>query len=148
MLCSHKLRLRRLAQRVHLLLGGDDKALRTGSRFSLIYSVNRLHLWAAPAQTILRLYRLLKPGGTLVINDLRRDADPYITEYIIREMSDAPPEAGRFPLYTFLTALRSAYTSAEVASLLGDTGLAQQQLSVDCGDAMTVTIKLRKGSRT
>lgn len=110
--------------------------------FELVYSVNCLHEWETPLSMLQELWGLVREGGLLVINDLKRDADPFITEYIIREMAAVETEEGRFHLQSFLKSLQSAWSVAEVRHLLEDAQLGRFELVAD--DAMTLTLRLRK----
>lgn len=110
--------------------------------FELAYSINVLHEWDTPEQMLRRLFGYVRPGGNLVINDLRRDSNPYITEYVIREMAGDETLAGLHHLSTFLSSLRSAYTAAELALLLERARLGEFSLSDD--EPMTLTATIRK----
>lgn len=112
------------------------------SPYELVYSVNCLHEWADPEAALMRCYALVAEGGHLVINDLRRDADPYITEYVIREMAEDRSEEGQRQLQLFLRSLRSAYSIAEVEEMLSRLGLPCTEL--DRQEAMTLTVRVRK----
>jgi SAM-dependent methyltransferase len=110
--------------------------------FELAYSINLLHEWEEPTATLGMLHNSLKSGGALVINDLRRDSNPYITEYIIREMAEDSTETGRHHLSTFLASLQSAYTLNEFEEVLHCSGF--KKFSLIDGEAMTVTAIIHK----
>ncbi|MCA1604035.1 MAG: class I SAM-dependent methyltransferase [Acidobacteria bacterium] len=111
-------------------------------RFELVFAVNSLHEWQRPGEVLPALYRLACDGGSVVLNDLRRDADPFITEYVLREMAaDTTPE-GRYRARTFVRSLAAAYSAEEVRRLLADADF--PQVEVDDGDAMTLTLRIRK----
>jgi len=110
--------------------------------FELVYSVNTMHEWNAPELILRRLFGCVKPGGGLLINDLRRDANPFITEYVIREMAADETETGRHHLRTFLSSLQSAYSPSEVASILESA--CPGEISIENDEPMTVTAVVRK----
>jgi len=110
--------------------------------FELVYSVNVLHEWNNPEGKLRQLFESVKPGGTLVINDLRRDANPFITEYVIREMAGDETLVGRHHLNTFLSSLRSAYVPSELALILEKEHLGEFYVAEE--EPMTVTAVVRK----
>lgn len=110
--------------------------------FEVVFSVNCLHEWERPAEVLREAYALLRPGGVLAANDLRRDADPFITEYVLREMAAEESDEGRFRLDVFLRSLRSAWSAEELREAVEGAGLGA--VEVDTGEAMTVTLWIRK----
>ncbi|AEY93758.1 methyltransferase type 11 [Streptomyces hygroscopicus subsp. jinggangensis 5008] len=100
-------------------------------RFAAVYSANAFAAWPDPAAVLRRLARLLLPGGQVLVSDLRRDPDPFILEYSLREMADDTSEAGRYRLRTFLTSLRGAYTLTEARALLTAAGLNDWRAEAD-----------------
>jgi SAM-dependent methyltransferase len=110
--------------------------------FELIYSVNALHEWEDPIALLRSAWEHLKEGGWIILNDLRRDSDPFITEYVIREMAADQMAEGRFRLQVFLRALESAYTCEEATELLQASGLGP--FFVDAEEPMTFTIRIGK----
>jgi SAM-dependent methyltransferase len=111
--------------------------------FDLIYSVNTLHEWENPALALRQLFHSLKPGGSLVINDLRRDGDPFITEYVIRELAADSTETGQYYLTTFLASLCSAYSARELRLVIEESGL--EDPIMDTQEPITITATIRKG---
>jgi SAM-dependent methyltransferase len=111
--------------------------------FELVFSVNSLHEWERPDEVLRQLSELARDGGSVVVNDLRRDADPFITEYVLRELAADTTAEGRYRTRTFVHALAAAYSTAEVRRLLTEAGL--RHAEIDDGDAMTVTLRIRKG---
>lgn len=109
--------------------------------FELVYSVNSLHEWEAPAAVLLDLHALTRPGGALVVNDLRRDADPFITEYVLREMEEEGSEEGSYGARAFARSLRAAYSAGELREILEISGLGYE---LEDAEAMTLTVWIRK----
>lgn len=110
-------------------------------KFELVYCVNTLHTWNSPVPKLGELRGYLRSGGVLVINDLRRDANPFITEYVIREMAADETDKGQHHLSTFLLSLRSSYSASEVALLLEEAGC--DRFSLDEDEPMTITAVVR-----
>jgi len=123
-------------------LRGDLPTSLNDNSFELIYSVNTLHEWRAPVPVLRSAYRLLRKGGSLFLNDLKRDCDQFIAEYIVREMAAVDTREGRFQLCAFLHSLASSYETNEVADLLEEAGLGV--FSIERGEPMTFTARLRK----
>ena len=110
--------------------------------FELIYSVNSLHEWEDPIALLRNAWEHLREDGWIILNDLRRDSDPFITEYVIREMAADQTVEGRFRLQVFLRTLESAYTCEEATELLQASGLSP--FFVDADEPMTLTIRIGK----
>ncbi|TMU99992.1 class I SAM-dependent methyltransferase [Streptomyces sp. DASNCL29] len=119
----------------------DDAAWR-GRRFGTVYSANAFNTWPDPAGALGRLAALTAPGGRVLVNDLRRDPDPFILEYSLREMADDTSEEGRYRLRTYLTSLQGAYTRAEVRALLRHAGLTSWTAAPD--GPMALTLRFRR----
>ena len=141
-LYQEKIRQDGLERHCRLTARQDGRLPFADGFFTLSYSVNSLHEWDDPVFVLAELHRVTRPGGLLLVNDLKRDADPYITEYVIREMLDDETADGRSWLDTFLQSLRSAYSLAEMVRLLEDSGLGG--FEAETGEAMTATLRIRK----
>lgn len=112
-------------------------------RYGVVYSVNALHTWADPAAVLARPTRLLAPGGVLLVSDLRRDADPFITEYVLRELAQEPGPEGEYRARTFAESLASALTVDELtAALAAWPGPHPPRRQVAPDGAMAVTIRI------
>jgi SAM-dependent methyltransferase len=110
--------------------------------FELIYSVNSLHEWKDPIALLRAAWNHLRGGGLIIVNDLKRDSDPFITEYVIREMAADQTAEGRFRLQVFLRAIESSYTCEEATSMLQASGLGS--FFVETDEPMTLTIRIGK----
>lgn len=123
-----------LRARLHTAPGGvpDPEAPDwRGRRFAVVFSANAFNGWPDPAGALRRLAALRGPGGLVVVNDLRRDPDPFILEYSLRDMADDTSEEGRYRLTTYLASLRGAYTLAEAGRLPASAGPGEWQVAAD-----------------
>jgi SAM-dependent methyltransferase len=110
--------------------------------FALVYSEGRLRRWRRPLAVVAELLRVTREGGALVLHDLRRDADPFVTEMLVRELAAQPGDDSRFLLRHLVASLESAYAADEVASFLREGGFPPFEL--DDHNEMTLTVTLRK----
>lgn len=108
--------------------------------FRLVICINSLHSWDRPEGLFLEAHRLVTAGGQAVVNDLRRDADPFLAEYVLRELAGGPGRGARFGARAFARSLRSSYTPGEVRAALDRCGL--EAARVD-DDPMTLTAWIR-----
>ncbi|MFI6443632.1 class I SAM-dependent methyltransferase [Kitasatospora sp. NPDC050543] len=107
-------------------------------RYALVYGVHLLGGDGDPLPLLRESARALAPGGRLLVNDLRRDPDPFILEYTLREMAaDDSPEGG-YRLRTYLHSLNGAWTSAELRERLDAGGLAHWPVTAEGPMALTV----------
>jgi 2-polyprenyl-3-methyl-5-hydroxy-6-metoxy-1,4-benzoquinol methylase len=141
-LYERKLRRQGLDSRCRLHVCPDvDLSLPPG-RFQVVYSVNVLHEWERPAAVLARLYELVRDDGVVVVNDLRRDADPFIAEYVLRELIGEGTAEGRYRARTFVRSLVAAYSTAELHRFLEQARFRRSEVIQD--DAMTATIRIWK----
>ena len=87
--------------------------------------------FSEPAKAITEMYRVLRPKGVAVISDLRRDASPEDIEQEIKGMG-----LGRINEFlvrwTFKNILlKSAYSVAEMKSMIAKTPLGKGRIEVD-----------------
>lgn len=147
-LLERRLAARRLIGRCRVWVAAVDAPSRAeaplANRFRAVYSVNCLHEWDDPAYRLQRLLALVEPGGTLLVNDLRRDANPFITEYLLRDMAAVDSDEGRRHLQIFLRSLRSAYTADELDRQLRSAGVPGFRFEED--GPMTLTLRIDKGA--
>jgi SAM-dependent methyltransferase len=122
---------------------GDHLPFQSGS-FQVVVSVNFLHEWDRPDRLLVEIYRLLAPGGVAVVNDLRRDAEPFLVEYVLRELAGGHGRRAEVGARAFARSLRSAYTPAEIREALTRDGPSGAR--VEDEDPMTLTVWLTKGS--
>lgn len=108
--------------------------------FQIVYSINSLHRMINPQEVILEMYRVLRPSGKIIINDLRRDLVEDFAYYRIRELEGLPN--GEWMIKKFLKAWQSAFTLQEVNQLLMD--LDGIDFSVIKDGVMALSIEINK----
>jgi SAM-dependent methyltransferase len=118
----------------------DDAEAEPMAPFPLVVSVNHLHRAADAAALLVRLRRLAGARGTVVVNDVRRDADPFIVEWVLRDMEKDRSPQGVFALRCFVTALRSAFTLDDLRALSAAAGLAAATVAPE--GPITATLRL------
>ena len=82
--------------KVKIHLGDFDEVPFDDNCFDLIFSVNTIYFWKNPKTTISKIYRILKPGGKLVIGfhdknemekmPLNRDVFQYYSTHDVTEL--------------------------------------------------------------
>jgi SAM-dependent methyltransferase len=128
------------AQQVLFRAAGTPLPLR-GSSFRVVLSANFLHEWDRPGLLFSEVHRLLAPGGLAVVNDLRRDAEPFLIEFVLRELAGGPARVAGVGARAFARSLASAYTPAEVREALDRAGTAGARVEEQ---PMTLTVWIRK----
>lgn len=113
--------------------------------FDAVVSTNVLHTWQSPERIIREMYRVARAGGHLFINDLRRDAEETIAEYMIREMKEDKTHFGQYSLSKFIQSWRAAYTIDEIRAMIENVGITWVEIEED--GAMTCTVIITKETR-
>lgn len=121
-------------------LGGDESMPFRDASFGAALAVNALHAWNDPVAVLREMRRVVRPDGVLLLSDLRRNADEFIAEYVIREMRADTSPLGVFGLRKFVAAWRASYTPDEVEALLRAAGLVDFEVEEEGAMALTVTV--------
>ncbi|MGH3900177.1 MAG: methyltransferase [Pseudonocardiaceae bacterium] len=112
-------------------------------RFDVIYCLNIMHRWRDTIVALEHLATLLTIGGTLLASDLRRDPDPFITEYVLRELAADTSRDGKAWLTTFIESLWSSHTVAQLSDELATSQITDWDVYPDGPMALTVRISRR-----
>jgi len=127
-----------LPHRIELLRDDVHHMQLPDSFADLIVSRSTLHHWANPVDALREIYRVLKPGGTVLIVDVRRDAP----EDAVKQFNQLREKAGLGASF-----LDEKYTAPEVRAFAEKAGL-QSCCSVDVGtdgiSALGLSLRMRK----
>lgn len=113
------------SDRVEYHLGnGDHLPFETGY-FDAVFTNGSLHEWCNPCGTFNEIWRVLKPGGTYYISDLRRDMNFFVRSFL---WLGTKPTAIRPGLKTSIDA---AYTPAELRDLAAGSNLSDSYIEAN-----------------
>jgi ubiquinone/menaquinone biosynthesis C-methylase UbiE len=99
--------------------------------FHFVFCQAAFKNFSQPMEALAEMHRVLLPGGTAVIADLRRDASPSDIDREVDEMGLNPINRW-FTKQTFRTMLlKNAYTTGEMESFAGQTPFRQFKVEVD-----------------
>lgn len=97
--------------------------------FSLIYSINTLHRMKHPIEIIREMYRVLRPGGVIILSDLRRDLIEDFADYRIKELKST--KNADWMIRNFINSWGASYTLAETGRLMEEAGILHYKVSED-----------------
>ena len=83
--------------------------------FDVVFSFCSIARWRRPDKTIAECARVCRPGGTVIIYDLARDADEGMISFVLQYSAGDAKQ--------FMSALRRGYTVDEMIALLAQQGL-------------------------
>lgn len=96
--------------------------------FDFIFCQAAFKNFSRPVQAIAEMYRVLRPGGTALLVDLRRDASPAGIEQEIKGMGLGPVNEA-LTRWTFrLMLLKSAYSVTEIEAFISQTRFARYEV--------------------
>jgi ubiquinone/menaquinone biosynthesis C-methylase UbiE len=102
----------RFSERATYVQGTGAKLPFPDASFDGVITASSLHEWDNPTETLQEIWRVLKPGGRLLVLDFRRDMSPLTKAFL---WLVAKPRAMRAGL---LTSIGAAYTADELSHLL------------------------------
>ncbi len=106
-----------LQNRVQYVKGDARKLPFEDAYFDGVFTNGSMHEWAEPEEVMNEAFRVLKPGGTFFISDLRRDMNPLVKWYL---WFMAKPKESRPGL---ISSINAAYTPGELRVLVDRTAL-------------------------
>ena len=93
------------------------------STFDAVFTNGSLHEWTEPQKTCDEIWRVVKPGGRVLISDLRRDMFAPVRWFLWLNIEPRDMRPG------FTTSVNAAYTPDELKALIRGTKLAGCQVS-------------------
>jgi ubiquinone/menaquinone biosynthesis C-methylase UbiE len=105
------------------------------SLFDFVVSCGSLHHWQNPPEVFDEIHRVLKPGCSALIDDLRRDASPES----MREWTSG--HESRFMRWGARHSFTEAYTAREIEDILEDSAFENFDVKVE---ELNLEIWLRK----
>jgi ubiquinone/menaquinone biosynthesis C-methylase UbiE len=87
----------------------------SSAKFDAVVCKDSLHHFNKPTQALKEMLRVLKPGGLLYLQDMRRDLPGYLLKLAM------PPDTVTKQLQYYST--RAAYTKSEIANVLKKMGI-------------------------
>lgn len=86
-------------------------------QFDAVFTNGSLHEWAHPEEILNEIARVIKPGGTYIISDLRRDMILPMRWFLWLTVKPKEMRPG------LTTSINAAYTLLEIKSMLARTKL-------------------------
>lgn len=107
----------------------DAKAMRFGDGdFDAVFSNTILHHLPEPKPFLAEAWRVLRPGGVLLIRDLfRPDTDEAVEALVAEHCAGEPDDARQL----FRQSLKAALTPDELRALVDELGWSNVQVTVD-----------------
>lgn len=124
-----------MSERVEFRQGDASQMPFEESSFDFVISCGSLHHWEKPMQVFEEIHRVLKPGGSALIDDLRGDAPKEsVREWVSGHES-------RFMRWGAKHSFSEAYTARDIEGILEDSAFEDFDVR---GGEVNVEIWLRK----
>lgn len=127
-----------IGERCTAILSPSNQLPFDGETFQLVYSINALHRMEHPVDTIREMYRVLKPGGKMILSDLRRDLIEDFADYRIKELKSV--QDADWMIKNFLNSWGASYTLAETEQLMKEAQISSFKVAEDGVVALIVEI--------
>lgn len=127
-----------IGERCTAILSPSNQLPFDGETFQLVYSINALHRMEHPVETIREMYRVLKPGGKMILSDLRRDLIEDFADYRIKELQSV--QDADWMIKNFLNSWGASYTLAETEQLMKEAQIPSFKVAEDGVVALIVEI--------
>lgn len=127
-----------IGERCTAILSPSNQLPFDGETFQLVYSINALHRMEHPVDTIREMYRVLKPGGKMILSDLRRDLIEDFADYRIKELQSV--QDADWMIKNFLNSWGASYTLAETEQLMKEAQIPSFKVAEDGVVALIVEI--------
>jgi ubiquinone/menaquinone biosynthesis C-methylase UbiE len=132
---EHNAREYGLSQRVEYVHSSGSKMPFDDNTFDAVFTNGSLHEWADPRSTFNEIWRLLKPGGKVLISDLRRDMFALVRWFL---WINTTPQEIRPGL---VSSINAAYIPGELRELIRGTKLENCTVSSNLLGVMLVGVK-------
>ena len=107
--------------RLELKEGDSERLPIAGDSVDYVVTTLSLHHWPEPGKALREFYRVLKPGGMLLLFDLKRDAK-LLFYFLIRLVTGVIAPRALREVKEPLGSLRSSYTPGEVSEFMKGIG--------------------------
>jgi ubiquinone/menaquinone biosynthesis C-methylase UbiE len=124
-----------LSHRVEYVHSSGSRMPFDDHTFEAVFTNGSLHEWADPQSTFNEIWRLLKPGGKVLISDLRRDMFALVRWFL---WINTLPQEIRPGL---ISSINAAYTPGELRELIKGTKLENGTVSSNLLGVMLVGVK-------
>jgi ubiquinone/menaquinone biosynthesis C-methylase UbiE len=126
------------AHRLRYEIADAKKLPYADASFDTVYSNTILHHIPDPRPYVAEAYRVLRPGGALLIRDLFRPSSPERASELVKLHAAG---ANPYQQELFRASLHAAFTPAELESLAVAAGMQRFELVVDTDRHMSLQIR-------
>ena len=124
-----------LSQRVEYVHSSGSRMPFDDNTFDAVFTNGSLHEWADPRSTFNEIWRVLKPGGKVLISDLRRDMLALVRWFLWINTTPHEIRPG------LISSINAAYIPSELRELIKGTKLENCRVSSNLLGVMLVGVK-------